>query len=106
MGQQLFRYTFDAAVPMDEVEHTLVLALLVVGILHGDAQARLGVGHFFDRQRRACVVDASTPEGKDLSKLLVGLLAREYGPDAFAVRPARPRRSLGQDPAQQEGSRT
>ena len=98
MGQQVFRYTFDPAVPMDEVEHTLVLALLVVQILHGDAQARLGVGHFFDHRKRTCVVDASTPEGRDLSKLLVGLLIREYGPDAFTVRPARPRRTVAAAP--------
>ena len=37
-------------------------------------------------------MDATTPEGKDLSKLLVGFLQRESGPDAFAVRPTRPRR--------------
>lgn len=93
MPAAIFRYTFDPDVPMDEVEHTLVLALLVVQILHGDAQARLGLGHYFDRRRRFCVVDASTPQGQDLSKLLVGLLAREYGPDAFSVRPARLRRN-------------
>ena len=93
MRRQVFRYTFDPAVPMDEVERTLVLALLVVQILHGDAQARLAVGHFFDRRRRACVVDASTAEGRDLSKLLVGLLIREYGPDSFTVRPGRSRRT-------------
>ena len=76
---------------MDEVEETLVLALEVVQILHGEAQARLGVGHFFDRRRRACVVDASTPQGQDLCKLVVGLLAREFGPDSLKVRPTRSR---------------
>src|SRR5262245_57701594 len=108
MSRQVFKYTFDSAVPMDEVEQTLVLALLVVQILHGDAQARLAVGHYFDRRRRACVVDASTPEGRDLSKLLVGLLIREYGPDSFAVRPARPRGlgSRSTEAAVAAGSRT
>lgn len=108
MPRQVFKYTFDPAVPMDEVEQAVVLSLLVVEILHGGAQARLGAGHYFDRRKRACVVDASTPEGRDLSKLLVGLLIREYGPDAFAVRPARPRRSLPHRmaPGLASGSRT
>lgn len=95
MTPSMYRYSFDPAVPMDEVEQTLVLALLVVQILHGDAQARLSVGHHFDRRRRVCVVDASTPEGRDLAKLLAGLVAREYGPDAFHVRPARWRAQPG-----------
>jgi hypothetical protein len=89
MRQPIYRFTFDRAVPMDDVEQALVLALLVVQILHGDAESPLGVGHAFDRRRRVCVVDATTAEGRDLSKLLVGFLAREFGPDALSVRPAR-----------------
>jgi hypothetical protein len=92
MRQPIYRFTFDRDVPIDDVEQAIVLGLMVVEILHGDARARLGVGHAFDRKRRACVIDATTPEGKDLSKLLVGFLAREFGPDSFTVRPTRPRR--------------
>lgn len=98
MRQPIYRFTFARAVPMDDVEQALVLALMVVQILHGDAPARLGVGHAFDRKRRVCVVDATTTEGSDLSKLLVGFLAREFGPDAFAVRPTRPRRPIAGTP--------
>jgi hypothetical protein len=104
VSRDLYRYSFDPDVPMDEVERTIVMSLLVVQILHGDAQSRLGVGHYFDRKRRVCVVDASTPQGRDLSKLLVGLLAREYGPDSFLVRPAR-RRHHGRRADHTEGSR-
>lgn len=90
MRPPIYRFTFNRDVPMDDVEEALVLSLLVVQILHGDARTRLGVGHAFDRKKRVCVIDATTPEGKDLSKLLVGFLAREFGADSFAVRPARP----------------
>jgi hypothetical protein len=93
MRPPIYRFTFDRAVPMDEVEEALVLALLVVEVLHGQARTRLGVAHAFDRKRRVCVIDATTPEGKDLSKLLVGFLAREFGADAFTVRPTRPRKT-------------
>ena len=91
MRPPIYRFSFDRAVPMDDVEESLVLALLVIQILHGDARSRLAISHAFDRKRRVCIIDATTPEGKDLSKLLVGLLSREYGPDSFVVRPARPR---------------
>jgi hypothetical protein len=107
MRLPIYRFTFNRAVPMDDVEEALVLALLVVQILHGDARTRLGVGHAFDRKRRVCVIDATTPEGKDLSKLLVGLLIREYGADAFSVRPTRPRGPWAQQAgAAPAGSRT
>jgi hypothetical protein len=108
MTNDLFRFTFVPDVPIDEVERTLVLSLLVVQILHGDAQSRLGLGHYFDRKRRVCIVDASTPQGHDLSKLLAGLFAREYGPDAFVVRPARrrPQQLAAHRALNREGSRT
>jgi hypothetical protein len=92
MRQPIYRFTFTRDVPMDDVEQALVLALMVVEVLHGDAKTRLGVGHAFDRKRRLCVVDATTTEGKDLCKLMVGFLTREFGPDAFTVRPTRVRR--------------
>jgi hypothetical protein len=108
MRPPIYRFTFDRAVPMDDVEEALVLALLVVQILHGDARTRLAVGHAFDRKRRVCVIDATTAEGKDLSKLLVGFLAREFGADAFTVRPTRPRSAdpRAPHPTPSPGSRT
>lgn len=91
MAPVVYRYQFDPSVQVGEVEHTLLICLLAVQSLHGEAGARLTVGHHFDRRRRTCVVDGRTPEGRDLAKLLTGFLAREFGPTSFTVEPAEPR---------------
>jgi hypothetical protein len=91
MAPSVYRYQFDPSVPIGEVEHTLVICLLAVQSLHGEAGARLRVGHHLDRSRRTCVVDGRTPEGRDLAKLLTGFLSREFGETSFTVEPAEPR---------------
>jgi hypothetical protein len=101
MAPAVYRYQFDPDLPIDEVEHTLVLCLLAVQSIHGETAARLAVGHYFDRHRRACVVDGRTPEGRDLAKLFTGFLTREFGPDQFQVQPAKAGSGLperGRDP--------
>src|SRR3954471_18439540 len=91
MAPSVFRYQFGPGVPLPEVEHTLLICLLAVQSLHGEADARLTVGHHLDRRRRACVIDGRTPEGRNLAKLFTGFLAREFGDAAFSVEPAEPR---------------
>jgi hypothetical protein len=91
MAPSIYRFRFDRDLPIVEVEHTLLICLLAVQSLHGEAGARLTVGHHLDRRRRTCVVDGRTPEGRDLAKLLTGFLSREFGPTAFSVEPAEPR---------------
>ena len=66
MRSDVYRYEFAPGAPADEVEATLLLAVVAVESLHGEAQARLDIGHLFDPDRRACVVDATTPVGRDL----------------------------------------
>src|SRR4051794_7912658 len=85
MTQELYRYTFAAEVPAEEVEASLLLALFAVESLHGEAQTRLDAAHYFDADRRACVIDAGTAVGRDLSRIFTGFLAREFGPGSFQV---------------------
>jgi hypothetical protein len=85
MTKAIYRYRFEPDVPLDEVEDTLVLALLAVEALHGEAQVHLDAGHVFDREQRACVLDATTAVGSNLNRLFVGLLRRELGEAAFRV---------------------
>jgi hypothetical protein len=91
MAPAVYRYQFDPTTPLDEVEHTILICLLAVQSLHGEATTLMTVGHHFDRGHRACVVDGRTVEGRDLAKLLTGFFAREFGPTAFSVQPAAPR---------------
>src|SRR5689334_17338467 len=85
MSPELYRYTFTPDVPVEEVESTLLLALLAVEALYGEVQTRLDAAHFFDSDQRACVIDAGTAVGRDVNRLFVGFVRREFGEDAFRV---------------------
>ena len=81
----VYRYRFDAELAMEEIESALLLAIWGTESLHGESQTRLDAAHCFDAEQRACVIDASTDVGKDLNRLFVGFLRREFGEDAFRV---------------------
>src|SRR5262245_46043802 len=85
MTRELYRYQFGPQAPPEEVEATLVLALFAAESLHGEAQVRLDASHYLDAGGRACVIDASTAVGRDLNRVFVGFLRREFGADAFRV---------------------
>ena len=85
MTTEIYRYQFTPEVCMEEIEASLVLAILATESLHGEAQVRLDVSHFFDSTKRACVIDAGTHIGRDLNRLFTGFIGREFGDDAFQV---------------------
>lgn len=85
MPGELYRYRFTAGVSIEEIEASLLLALWGTESLHGEAQVRLDGAHVFDAERRACVIDAGTAVGRDLNRLFVGFVRREFGADAFTV---------------------
>jgi hypothetical protein len=85
MTVDAYRYVFQAAVPAVEIESTLVLSILAVEALHGESQTRLDAGHAFDGGMRVVVIDAGTAVGKDLNRVFIGFVTREFGPEAFRV---------------------
>jgi hypothetical protein len=85
MTRELYRYTFPPHVPLEDIEGTLLLALWGAESLHGETQVRLDAAHLLDRDRRACVIDAGTPVGRDVNRLFVGFVQREFGNEAFRV---------------------
>src|SRR5262245_49221162 len=85
MPRELYRYSFPPHVPVEDIEATLLLALWGAESLHGESQVRLDAAHFLDSDRRACVIDAGTPVGRDVNRLFVGFVRREFGNDAFQV---------------------
>lgn len=93
MTQDTYRYEFAPGAPIEEIEASLLLALMGVESLHGAVRTRLDAAHYFDADERTCVIDASTRVGVDLNKLFAGFLSREFGPDAFRVE-----RQLGPKP--------
>jgi hypothetical protein len=85
MTRELYRYAFNDNVPSEEIEASLLLAVLAAESLHGESQVRLDVAHFLDMDDRACVIDAGTAAGRDLNRLFVGFIRREFGEDSFRV---------------------
>ena len=74
MPSDVFRYRLGDAVPAADAEATLVLAILAVEALHGEAPARLDAGHAFDPKLRTVVIDASTAVGRDFNRLPIRLV--------------------------------
>lgn len=85
MTRELYRYSFPPHVPVEDIEATLLLALWGAESLHGESQVRLDAAHFLDPDRRACVIDAGTPVGRDVNRLFVGFVRRELSEDAYRV---------------------
>jgi len=82
---EVYRYRFAPTVLLEDVECALVLALMGVESLHGQAQLCLDAAHYLDAAQHACVVDAGTQVGRDLNRLFIGFLRREISQDAFQV---------------------
>jgi hypothetical protein len=82
---RLYRYLFTHNVPLEEVEASLLLALLAAESLHGETRVRRDGAHHLDPDAHACVFDAGTAVGRDLSRLFTGFLRREFGEDSFRV---------------------
>jgi hypothetical protein len=85
MSRELYRYAFNDDVPVEEVEASLVLAVLATEALHGEVQVQLDAAHAFDPVRRSCVIDATTAVGVDFNRLFTQFLRREFGPESFRV---------------------
>ena len=85
MTGHIYRYLFKPDVICEDVEAALVLAIFGTESLHGESQVRLDAAHYFDPAECACVIDGRTNVGRDLNRLFVGFLRREFGEDAFRV---------------------
>jgi len=86
MTHEFYHYHFTSDIPFEEVEASLLLAVLATECLHGEAQTRLDVNHHLDAIKCACVIDADTPVGRDINCLFTGFLSREFGAAAFTVK--------------------
>ena len=64
---------------------TLLLSVLAVEGLHGASRVRLDAKYCFDAGKHACVIDADTVVGQDISRIFMGFATREFGEEAFAV---------------------
>ena len=85
MSKEIYKYAFESPVKFEDIEESLLLALLAAESLHGESQVRLEASHALDADCRTCVIDASGSVGRDLNRLFVGFVRREFGEDSFSV---------------------
>ena len=88
MSRDVQLYAFEASVPADEIEGTLLLSVLAAEGLHGQSRVRRDAAYCFDAEKRACVIDVGSVVGRDISNIFSGLAAHEFGETAFTVRRA------------------
>jgi hypothetical protein len=86
----IVRYTFSSEVDLEEVGGTLALAVMAVESLFGEAEVALEARYEMRPRKRQCEIDCSTEVGRDLNRVFVGYLRREFGDCAFAVARVRP----------------
>jgi len=85
MGRTVYRLTFEIPVDIEAVEETLLLAILAVGCLYGDAAVRLDAGYAIDADARVVVLDGSTDIGRAVARIFIGFCSREFGDDTFSM---------------------
>lgn len=85
MERTVYRYVFAPKVSLPEAELCLLLACTAAQGLHGEARVRLEAGFLFDKGKRACAVEASTPVGEAVARIFTGFLTKEFGAVAFTV---------------------
>ena len=85
MNRELYRYNFDSKIPIQDVEESLLLAVLAAESLHGRSLVRLDASFCLDPKKRSCVVDAATEVGRAIARIFTGFLSREFGEEAFRV---------------------
>jgi hypothetical protein len=85
MSREIHRYSFKASVPADEIENTLLLAVMAAEGLHGQSRVRLDATYFFDAEKHACVIDSGSDVGRDICRMFTGFAMREFGEAAFSV---------------------
>jgi hypothetical protein len=83
--KSFYEYRFAESVPMENVRASLVIARVAAEGEHGAARVRLEGRWEYDLVNRCYRIDASSPVGESIARILTSLLLREFGEDAFWV---------------------
>lgn len=84
-GRSVYRILFNESTDMGAVEDTLLLAILAVGCMHGEAAVRLEAGYAINADDRIVVLDAGGPLALAVARVFVGMCSHELGSDGFRV---------------------
>lgn len=80
---RVYQLTVGSYVSKQDVQDSLMLAILAMECLYGSAQARLDLSHEFDPKNRTRMIGACSQVGQYLNRLFTGLLVREFGSNSF-----------------------
>jgi hypothetical protein len=78
-------YFFTPGVDVNDVEEALDLAITAAEILHETSHVQLCETSVFNAEKRTCAISSNTPFDKDVNRLFVGFLCREYGAGSIQV---------------------
>ena len=89
---EVYRYSFRDDCKSIDIERCLALAFRGAESLHGEAEVRMDGQYAFDPGKHLCVIDSTTPVGRDINRLFVGFLQSEMGEASFRIdrRPKNP----------------
>jgi hypothetical protein len=86
MSQTLYRYQFNKKVPLQEVEDSLMLAVLAVEGIYGRSRLQLDANFLLNKGKRTCVVDTGTEVGIHIACIFTEFLSRQFGEQSFQVK--------------------
>lgn len=88
MASEAYRYVFNDNVDLRDVEDTLLLSVLAVEGIHGEARVRMEAHYACDTGARAVAIDAGSEVGRHLNAVFTSFVIREFGRSAFCVQRA------------------
>ena len=86
MPKNFYHFRLDSDIPIEEIEDTLMLALVAVNSLHGLTRVRLDCQFVLDKKRRHVLVDGNTTVGRCFALLLAGYIDYAFGEHRFRFR--------------------
>src|SRR4051794_40267728 len=86
MDTECYRFEIQPAVEFRDAIAALEHAVGAAEGLHGQAEVRLDSASRADESDRSITVDATTLVGAELTRILIGVLTRRFGAEAFTVK--------------------
>lgn len=85
MNRLVYKFNFSKNVPVDDIEDSLMIAALAAEALHGRAAMKVDLMFRLNKKTHTCVVDAETPVGCDIARILTTFITKGYGESSFQV---------------------
>ena len=80
-----YRFRFAGGITNQQIEERLFLAATNTENVFGEAAMRLDASFRFDRAQRICLIDRGTAVGRQLAKLFISYISKDFGDDAYTV---------------------